>query len=72
AEGVEADWVRVKEAAERDVQTALDEALETQVLIVPVHAANGVEEIIAKREDEIGQMRREIDKLDTEVSDSQT
>ncbi|KAI9442631.1 hypothetical protein H4582DRAFT_1929692 [Lactarius indigo] len=66
-----ADWVRVKEAAERDVQTALDEALETQVLIVPVHAANGVEEIIAKREDEIGQMRREIDKLDTEVSDSQ-
>ncbi|KAH9046088.1 hypothetical protein EDB84DRAFT_742205 [Lactarius hengduanensis] len=65
------DWVRVKEAAERDVQTALDEALETQVLIVPVHAADGVEEIIAKREDEIGQMRREVDKLDTEVSDSQ-
>ncbi|KAH9062455.1 hypothetical protein EDB87DRAFT_304621 [Lactarius vividus] len=65
------DWARVKEAAERDVQTALDSALETQVLIVPVHAADGVEEIIAKREDEIGQMRREVDKLDTEVSDSQ-
>jgi len=45
----------------------LDEALETQVLVVPVHAADGVEEIIAKREDEIGQLRREVDKL----SDSQ-
>jgi len=62
------DWVRVKEAAERDVQIALDEALETQVLSVPVHAAEAVEEIIAKREDEIGQMRREVDKL----SDSQS
>ncbi|KAI9455427.1 hypothetical protein BJY52DRAFT_1121925 [Lactarius psammicola] len=66
-----ADWVRVKEAAERDVQTALDEALETQVLIVPVHAADGVEEIIAKREDDIEQMRQEVDKLDAEVSGSQ-
>ncbi|KAF8260964.1 hypothetical protein EI94DRAFT_1810985 [Lactarius quietus] len=65
------DWVRVKEAAERDVQTALDEALETQVLSVPLHAAEGVEEIIAKREDEIGQMRREVDELDTGLSDSQ-
>ena len=34
-------------------------------------AAEGVEEIIAKREDEIGQMRREVDKLYGEVSDSQ-
>ena len=53
------------------MQTALNEALETQVLIIPVQAAEGIEEIVAKREDEIGQMRREIDKLDTEVPDSQ-
>ncbi|KAH9985813.1 hypothetical protein BJV74DRAFT_886171 [Russula compacta] len=65
------DWVRVKEAAERDVKTAIDEALETQVLIVPVRAAEGIEGIVAKRKDEIGHLRREVDKLDAVISDSQ-
>ncbi|KAI0295845.1 hypothetical protein B0F90DRAFT_1669978 [Multifurca ochricompacta] len=59
-----ADWVRVQEAAERDVQVALDQALETQVLVVPVRAAEGVEEIIARRQDEIVQLRQDVDKLD--------
>ena len=91
-----ADWVRVKEAAERDVevisesrlfrsfgeslliwyvleymQDALDQALEKQVLIVPVRAAEGIESIVAKRGDELGQLRREVDKLDAVISGSQ-
>jgi len=67
-----ADWARVKEAAERDVEAALDQALETQVLIVPVRAAEGIESIVAKREKEIGQLRQEVDKLDAVISDSKT
>jgi hypothetical protein len=78
-----ADWVRVKEAAERDVEvtvvsfflgaslltfycgykTALDQVLEKQVLIVPVRAAEGIEGIITKRKEEIGQLTQEVDKL---------
>jgi len=65
------DWIRVKEAAERDVEAALDQALEKQVLIVPVRAAEGIESIVTKREDELMQLRREVDKLDAVISGSQ-
>ena len=85
-----ADWVRVKEAAERDVEvtvtsfffgapsltfycgykTALDQVLEKQVLIVPVRAAEGIEGIITKRKDEIGQLTQEVDKLNAESRNS--
>ncbi|KAI0279483.1 hypothetical protein BGY98DRAFT_1185979 [Russula aff. rugulosa BPL654] len=58
-----ADWVRVKEAAERDVEATLNQALEKQVLIVPTQAADGIEDIVAKRKDEIGQLRLDVDKL---------
>lgn len=88
-----ADWIRVKEAAERDVeviiisfpswvviadgfiadvlQATLDQALEKQVLIVPTRAAEGIEGIVAKREDEIGQLRLDVDKLPVTTSESQ-
>ncbi|KAH9963836.1 hypothetical protein BC827DRAFT_1375221 [Russula dissimulans] len=66
-----ADWVRVKEAAERDVKAALDQALETQVLIVPTRAAEGIEDIVTRREDDAAQLRGEVDKLDAVISDSQ-
>ncbi|KAI0256400.1 hypothetical protein BJV78DRAFT_1273232 [Lactifluus subvellereus] len=69
--GWRADWGRVREAAERDVQAALDEALEKQVLIVPMQAAEGIESIVVKREDEIRQLRREVDKLGAVASDTQ-
>ena len=52
------------------LQTALDQALEKQVLIVPVRAAEGIEGIVAKREGERGQLRREVDKLDAVISES--
>ena len=51
------------------LQAALDEALEKQVLIVPVRAAEGTEGIVEKREDEIEQLRREVDKLDIVISE---
>ncbi|KAI0268870.1 hypothetical protein BC834DRAFT_968281 [Gloeopeniophorella convolvens] len=71
--GWTADWVRVKEAAERDVQAALNEALAKQVLAVPVQAADGIEELVAKRRDEIEQLRQEVDKLEARVNtDSQS
>jgi hypothetical protein len=88
-----ADWIRVKEAAERDVevitvsfrswdiiadgftvdvlQAALDQALEKQVLIVPTRAADGIEGIVTKRKGEIGQLRLDVDKLPTTMSESQ-
>jgi len=69
--GWRADWGRVREAAERDVQAALDQALEKQVLIVPMQAAEGIEGIVVKRQDEIRQLRREVDKLGAVTSDSQ-
>jgi hypothetical protein len=53
------------------MQAALDQALENQVLIVPVRAAEGIEGIVAKREDEMRQLRQEVDKLDAVISDSQ-
>ena len=53
------------------MQAELDETLEKQVLIVPVRAAEGIEGIVAKREDEMGQLRREVDKLNVVISDSQ-
>jgi hypothetical protein len=53
------------------LQAALDLALEKQVLIVPVRAAEGIEGIVAKRKDEIGQLRLEVDKLDAVISESQ-
>ena len=53
------------------MQAALDQALEKQVLIVPVRAAEGIESIVANREDELGQLRREVDKLDAIISGSQ-
>ena len=53
------------------MQAALDQALENQVLIVPVRAAEGIEGIVAKREDEMRQLRQEVDKLDAVNSDSQ-
>jgi hypothetical protein len=53
------------------MQAALDQALEKQVLIVPVRAAEGIEGIVAKRKDDIGQLRREVDKLDAVISESQ-
>ena len=80
-----ADWIRVKEAAERDVevttvsflcwdviadgfnggvlQVTLEQALEKQVLIVPMRAAEGIESIVAKRRDEMEQLRLDADKL---------
>ena len=85
-----ADWIRVKEAAERDVevitvsflsrdvvadvnalQATLDQALEKQVLIVPTRAADGIEGIVAKRKDEMAQLRLDVDKLPVTISDSQ-
>lgn len=88
-----ADWTRVKEAAERDVevitvsfqswdviadsftvhvlQATLDQALEKQVLIVSTRAAEGIEAIVAKRKDEIGQLRLDVDKLPATTSESQ-
>ncbi|KAI9510941.1 hypothetical protein F5148DRAFT_1147222 [Russula earlei] len=65
-----ADWVRVKEAAERDVKVPLDQALETRVLIVPTRAAEGIEGIVAKREDELKQWRRDVNELDAVIPDS--
>jgi hypothetical protein len=53
------------------MQAALDDALEKQVLIVPVRAADGIEDIVARRENEIGQLRREVDKLDAVISGSE-
>jgi hypothetical protein len=53
------------------MQAALDQALEKQVLIVPVRAAEGIEGIVAIREDEIRQLRREVDKLGAVISDAQ-
>ncbi|KAF8499617.1 hypothetical protein F5888DRAFT_1802113 [Russula emetica] len=66
-----ADWIRVKEAAERDVEATLDQALEKQVLIVPTRAAEGIEGIVAKRKDEIGQLRLDVDKLPATISEPQ-
>ena len=88
-----ADWIRVKEAAERDVevitvsflswdviadgftvdvlQATLDQALEKQVLIVPTRAAEGIEGIVAKRKDEIEQLRLDVDKLPATLSEFQ-
>jgi hypothetical protein len=51
------------------LQAALDQALEKQVLIVPVRAAEGIEGIVAKRKDEIEQLKREVDKLDVVISE---
>jgi len=53
----------VKEAAERDVEATLEQALEKQVLIVPTRAAEGIESIVAKRKDEMEQLRLDVDKL---------
>ena len=44
-------------------QVTLDQALEKQVLIVPTRAAEGIESIVEKRKDEIGQLRLDVDKL---------
>jgi len=54
------------------MQAALDEALEKQVLIVPVRAAEGIEGIVTKRENEMRQLRQEVDKLDAVISESRT
>jgi hypothetical protein len=53
------------------LQATLDQALEKQVLIVPTRAAEGIEDIVAKRKDEIEQLRLGVDKLLTTMSESQ-
>jgi len=52
-------------------QATLNQALEKQVLIVPTRAAEGIENIVAKRKDEIGQLRLDVDKLFATTSESQ-
>jgi hypothetical protein len=53
------------------LQATLNQALEKQVLIVPTRAADGIEDIVAKRKDEIGQLRLDVDKLPATTSESQ-
>ena len=53
------------------LQATLNQALEKQVRIVPTRAAEGIEGIVAKREDEIEQLRLDVDKLSTTMSESQ-
>jgi hypothetical protein len=53
------------------LQATLDQALEKQVLIVPTRAAEGIEGIVAKRKDEIGQLRLDVDKLPATIFESQ-
>ncbi|KAI0043668.1 hypothetical protein FA95DRAFT_1681772 [Auriscalpium vulgare] len=60
-----ADWVRVKEGAERDVEGALDETLEKQVLVVPIKASEGIEEIVARRADEIEVLKAEVSQIES-------
>jgi hypothetical protein len=53
------------------LQTTLNQALEKQVLVVPTRAAEGIERIVAKRKDEIGQLWLDVDKLTAATSESQ-
>lgn len=53
------------------LQATLNQALEKQVLIVPTRAAEGIERIVAKRKEEIGQLWLDVDKLPTATSESQ-
>jgi hypothetical protein len=53
------------------LQVTLDQALEKQVLIVSTRAAEGIEGIVAKRKDEIGQLRLDVDRLSATTSESQ-
>ena len=53
------------------LQITLDQALEKQVLIVPTRAAEGIKSLVAKRRDEIGQLRLDVDKLSATTSESQ-
>jgi hypothetical protein len=53
------------------LQATLNQALEKQVLIVPTRAAEGIERIVAKRKDEIGQLWLDVDKLPADTSESQ-
>jgi hypothetical protein len=53
------------------LQATLDQALEKQVLIVPTRAAEGIKAIVAKRKDEIGHLRLDVDKLPATTSESQ-
>ncbi|KAI0066128.1 hypothetical protein BV25DRAFT_1821019 [Artomyces pyxidatus] len=64
------DWKRVQEGAERDVKDALDKALETQVLVVPVRACEGIEELVAKRRDEIDILKGEVGKIESTMLES--
>ena len=53
------------------LQATLNQALEKQVLIVPTRAADGIEDIVAKCKDEIGQLRLDVDKLPATTSEYQ-
>jgi len=58
------DWDRVGEGLERDLRSTLDRVVEGHVLVVPTTACSGLRSMMAKREDEVAQLKDEISSLE--------
>ncbi|TFY66690.1 hypothetical protein EVG20_g4398 [Dentipellis fragilis] len=60
-------WKRVADGAERDMRTSLEEALEKKVVIVPVRASEGLEDIVGKRSAEVDSLCAEVKVIEEAV-----
>jgi len=61
------DWRRVGEGLGRDVRKQLVKTLDEQVFTVPMKACDGLDELVGKRREELGQFDEELDKLEREL-----
>ncbi|KAL1946020.1 hypothetical protein VTO73DRAFT_2022 [Trametes versicolor] len=61
------DWDRVGEGLERDLKAALSRTMDQHVVLVPVTACSGLEELVAKRKAEVQELKEEVQTLETEV-----
>ncbi|KAI0030809.1 hypothetical protein K488DRAFT_87440 [Vararia minispora EC-137] len=58
------DWRRMLEGAERDIKVSLRRAMDEQVLAVPLRACEGVDVLLAHRQDEVDTLRKEVKKVE--------
>ncbi|KAA1471779.1 hypothetical protein DENSPDRAFT_929821 [Dentipellis sp. KUC8613] len=60
-------WKRVADGAERDMKASLEEVLEKKVMLVPVRASAGLEDIVGKRSAEVDRLCAEVKKTEEAI-----
>lgn len=66
------DWRRVGEGLGRDLKVNLDRTVDEKVVLVPESASKELLEMVKKREEEIGELEDELDRLEEDLRNVKT